>query len=376
MKRIITRLTLCVLLLAAGSAVRAQNIFFEAHNVHVDNTAHTVVFDLYVSGSATYVSSQTANANNGLQNVDVAYDIDLGSTGTTGPLTPTGVSISTVSPILNAATATTSLGGASPAGYDSKFKVNLTRNVSTSSPITNIPTKVATITVTFASTVVIGTNGATLMLRTNTGGTGSKWSDFLGNTGQPIAASNINPTPLPLVISGFDAETDHCAAELNWTTGSEDNAKEIIVETSSDGVNFGQVAVVAAKGSGSAYHYSVAGGAGAYYRIKIIAYDNTWVQSAVIRTAAGDCGHGSVTISPNPADKELAVRINVPADVKDAAISITDVSGRVVYRISNDLNKGDNIVLIDMNKYAPGIYYVHVLAGSGMDEVTKLLKNN
>jgi hypothetical protein len=369
------------LYLAASSlfatTVNAQDIFFEAHNIHTNNTTHQVTFDLYISGSAAYIANQSSNANNGLQNVDVAYDMDLGTDGSTGPITPSGVSITPTSSVLNAATATTSLGGASPTGYDTKFKVNLTRNVATSAPITATPVNVATITINFASSVVIGTiaNGATLKLRTVTGGTGSKWSDFLGNTGQAVGASAVNPTPLPIVIRSFTTVSDHCDALLTWETASEDNAETIWVDQSQDGALFTAIGVITPKGKASQYTYPVTGGAGRYYRIRVGGKDGRQVQSAVCRTAAGDCAQQVLRITPNPIVTQVKIFVTTAEDINGVRAYVTDAAGRTVYSTKADLHKGENAIWIDMSGYAAGTYCVHV-TGNGMEESAKLVKVN
>ena len=92
------------------------HVSFEVHNVQVANSATTpsVSFDLYISADAAYVAYVLAQGSNyGVQNVDVAYDMDFGTDGTAAitaatPATPTGLST-----MAAAATATAGFTGVS-----------------------------------------------------------------------------------------------------------------------------------------------------------------------------------------------------------------------------------------------------------------------
>lgn len=67
---------------------------------------------------------------------------------------------------------------------------------------------------------------------------------------------------------------------------------------------------------------------------------------------------------PNPAQEYAILDITL-AENLDAEIQVTDVTGRTLWTVSKDLNKGVNRVHIPLNNTPAGMYFVRVVSASG-----------
>ncbi|MCD6010284.1 MAG: putative glycoside hydrolase precursor [Flavipsychrobacter sp.] len=77
---------------------------------------------------------------------------------------------------------------------------------------------------------------------------------------------------------------------------------------------------------------------------------------------------------PNPGREWCRLNIHTPAGaVADANITITDISGRELLKISERLNKQDNTILLHLPAMAPGSYIVDIEIPGKTTEVRKLL---
>lgn len=69
-----------------------------------------------------------------------------------------------------------------------------------------------------------------------------------------------------------------------------------------------------------------------------------------------------VVMRTNPVQQQLDMAITLPQN-SDVQIGITDVNGKLIYKTTQRLQKGEQRVMIDMPQVTPGIYFVKVIAG-------------
>lgn len=370
---------LCVGGLQPLETMAQERVLVEIRNVVVTNNPTSLTFDIYLSGNAAYLADIAANgANAGMQNVDVAFDVNFGTgpgistaASTTTPILATSYGSSITSGALSLTTPS-NLSGAMPADYDSRFKINLERVVS-NTELTAMPAKVATMTVNYASSVVIGTpsQGAAIRLRTTTGGTGSKWSDFVGAVGQEIGASNSQVQALPVKLLDFTAvKTNDSRVQLNWATADEQNCDQFNVERSADGSFFFDVVAVmkAVGGSNIAMNYQtydqspLAGNN--FYRLKIA--DNSGkVSYSNIRKVYFE--GAKVTVYPTDNSKGV-VYIALSEEYRKAEILLVDAVGR---QLPVGVSRGENLCSMDIRGLQTGNYLV-VIAVNGKRETFKI----
>lgn len=92
----------------------------------------------------------------------------------------------------------------------------------------------------------------------------------------------------------------------------------------------------------------------------------------VANTTAAISGASSFTVYPNPANTSFSAVINSEAAVANAALTVTDVSGRVLINKPLNLQQGRQTVSTDVSMLTAGIYFV-TLDQSGTTQTQKLV---
>lgn len=161
-------------------------------------------------------------------------------------------------------------------------------------------------------------------------------------------------------------------AILEWRTTAEDaQSSYMLVERSSDGSSFSEIARISAtqKPNGATYnHTDVDAGAGKiYYRIKSYDADGSFLYSnTVLLKGKGD--GMDIQVFPNPvtADATLTISGYTPSG---ASVTLTDAKGAVLF--TTLVSK--NIVTIPMQQLPRGIYFIRY-QDAGANKVIKLVK--
>ncbi|GGC12663.1 T9SS type A sorting domain-containing protein [Dyadobacter sediminis] len=352
------------------------HLFFNAKNVVTStDVIPSVSFDIYMSVSQAYVDYLAANGTEfGLQSVDVAWDVDFGTDGTTGPvptITNSGVKesdqIQTVQAQLN-------VQGNLPAGYDAKFKYTFTRTKD-NAPLTVEPVKVASVKATFGPNVVIGTvaNGAKIQLRCQesgfgTGLSGSKWGDLSGNSQNIVGTDNLN-VPLPVQLVSFDAVKEEKSALLTWVTTEEVNSEKFDVQHSTNGEIWKTIATVTAKGeSKESVHYEARDNEPVnglnLYRLHMIDKDGSSAFSK-IQSLNFDI-RPNVSVYPNPVSDQLNILSSNWNKV--TGVQILNANGLEVYS-----SGAAPVQTINTKHFAAGTYIVKVTEKSQVTNSYKIV---
>jgi hypothetical protein len=167
---------------------------------------------------------------------------------------------------------------------------------------------------------------------------------------------------LPIELLSFDAKAGRDGMDIFWTTVSEVNTSEFVVEKTRDGQNFTEIKKIKAAGnSTSILNYKVTDKnpleGNNYYRLKEIDFDGKVAFGKLI-AARFIKNNNELSVIPNPAQNEIG--INYFSD-KDAmtTISVIDVKGVLVLtkNIIADYD-GANNILLDISRFQPGIYSV------------------
>src|SRR5262249_28868886 len=106
-----------------------------------------------------------------------------------------------------------------------------------------------------------------------------------------------------------------------------------------------------------------------YYRLKIVDIDGHFNYSNIVSISLADVA-GRVTVFPNPATDKTNLTISATTDGR-VRWKIMDNAGRTILQSTADVKKGRNNVIINVNKLASGVYYLHV-SGAGVDQKVKL----
>jgi len=190
---------------------------------------------------------------------------------------------------------------------------------------------------------------------------GSNSTDADGNYILSNTLSNFsifgltNPsTPLPVIWNKVSATLNRRQqADIIWTV-SEKEVRHYIVQKSTDGIQFNDIATVGSKGNGNnsyAYTESSRLNGKAWYRIAQISV-NGKVDYSTVMMLQNSAIYGKVNIYPNPATQVL----NVEVDQANVPYSIFDLQGKMIAR--GLLQQGKNTV--DVMSLAKGFYTVKI----------------
>jgi len=158
--------------------------------------------------------------------------------------------------------------------------------------------------------------------------------------------------PLAISLKTIHAQNRGSSNSIEWTTGSEHIGDRFELERSANGLDFGKLAEIAAKGQPSGYSYldehPVAGKN--YYRIRMVDhYGRSSYSNVVMATVT--TGMFSVEAYPNPVKDVLTVRA-FGIQGNEAFLSITDIMGKEIRKVAMP----EGSARIDMSGLAQGMY--------------------
>lgn len=169
-------------------------------------------------------------------------------------------------------------------------------------------------------------------------------------------------TPLPVTVAQFSARRSGNVNLLNWSTQQEVNSDYFVIERSIDGSNFSKIGQVTAAGNSSTVRsYSFTDlnpeKGNNYYRFRIVDRDNLSKLSETRRIR--NEGMADVRMYPNPVIDKLNVEINVDL-AADGFMTVTDLSGKIIYTRSLRLPQGNSIIPVRLNSMAAGAYILKI----------------
>ncbi|MEJ0102059.1 MAG: PQQ-dependent sugar dehydrogenase [Bacteroidota bacterium] len=169
---------------------------------------------------------------------------------------------------------------------------------------------------------------------------------------------------LPVTLTSFSVNAQGSANIVKWATEQEINSKYFTLERSSNGSDFQPINKQATKNLPGQQNYSFADDkyfpGTNYYRLKMIDIDESYSYSKIIKIFNGNGNDDNLHITPNPVLKEFTLTANFPVS-GPIVIRITDVSGKVVKQISDNVSRGYMTMQIyQLEKLAPGTYFIEV----------------
>jgi Glycosyl hydrolase catalytic core/Carbohydrate binding module (family 6) len=215
------------------------------------------------------------------------------------------------------------------------------------------------------TTSSLNTSGAWATVRLNgVNLTAGKQKIYLtASNGTPLKLNwlRINCTSscgsLPVTYISFEAKAlSNHAAQLNWTTASEENNKEFIIEKSSDGKHFEALGVVSAKaGTGLKEYFftdETVFEALTYYRLKQV--DNDGNSSYSIIQSLAVTNQELVSVTSN----SIVTALDAPQEIY---YIITSSSGQLVESSNYLARAGVQEKKLTINQLASGMYLIHVV---------------
>jgi len=198
--------------------------------------------------------------------------------------------------------------------------------------------------------------------------TASRWEVSFGVTGFSGFFTKTNSGTLPVTLLSFSAQKTDNSVLIKWQTTNEININRYEVESSSDGINFVKLGLVAAGNSSSVVNYQLTDNSAwvsevRYYRLKIIDNDGKYKYSNIVKLSNKQTGN--ISIYPNPVTN--AFIINLP-DTKliHSKATLSDANGKLVKNISINYQQQT----VNISELSAGIYMLRLADGT----VIKLIK--
>lgn len=176
--------------------------------------------------------------------------------------------------------------------------------------------------------------------------------------------------PLPVILLGATVQCASGQALLAWSTGSEQDCAEFLVERSSTAQQWETIGRVACAGNSSqTIHYTFTDPAPpisvvSYYRLRQVDINGAFeLFPAMPFTPCG--GAGGLAVWPNPCGDELFI---APPDLGQAwpfEALVRDMSGRVVAHHAGHATDQQVISLQGLARLAPGVYWVELRSSEG-----------
>lgn len=182
---------------------------------------------------------------------------------------------------------------------------------------------------------------------------------------------NLNqPITLPVKLIDFTANYTKPNVLLQWSTAQEHNFSHFILERSSDGGNFSQVALVFGSGESDqklTYSYTdkdMAGRGGIiYYRLKEVDVDGKFSYSSVRIIRLGD-ENTSITLTtfPNPVTNDLRITLPSSWQNKHLQIDLYNGGGQLVH--SSNITSSSQTESVSVVSFEKGVYFIKVRCGN------------
>lgn len=183
-------------------------------------------------------------------------------------------------------------------------------------------------------------------------------------------------TTLPVDLVSFEALAYKEKVQLYWTTASEENCKEYIIERTLNSRDFTEVARVQGAGNSvSLLNYESVDNSPVegnnYYRLKQIDFNGEFTYTKLVAvkfsTSAAD-----LYIVPNPALDKAFIKFNAAGNYV-TFLKVMDMKGKIIFHKQFISDEGLNEYSLNMAEMARGIYSVQLIV-EDQNLVSKLVK--
>jgi ELWxxDGT repeat protein len=172
-------------------------------------------------------------------------------------------------------------------------------------------------------------------------------------------------TVLPVQLVSFKATRGDGAVKLDWTTATEINSSNFVIQRSIDGIHFSDIGTVNASGTSTvekSYWYNdeqylAAGADVLFYRLQLNDKDGKVSYSQVQTVRLNEAN--ILQTYPNPVRNELTIVFGNSSSAS-ALVTITDVNGKQVY-LQKFSTANSHLQKIDVSRFSRGTYFVQLI---------------
>jgi len=200
-------------------------------------------------------------------------------------------------------------------------------------------------------------------------------ANFSGGT----AFVNILGSALPVEITSFEADVEHCNARLKWTVESETNLSHYLVQRSIDGISFETIGLVEPSQTGDKnYEFQNRNVTGnLFYRLKIVDLDGSLSYSSTIISIM-DCESelSDLSVFPNPileGNHSINLRFHSKFE-KVINVEVFNTFGMSLMTNSLEASSGTNLANVDISKLKAGTYWISIKGKKGKFLTRRFMK--
>ena len=169
---------------------------------------------------------------------------------------------------------------------------------------------------------------------------------------------------LPVTLASFTVNAQGNVNIVKWSAEAEINSKYYVLERSANGTDFKAINQQASKNLPGEQNYSFADDkytmGNNFYRLKMVDIDGSITYSRIIKIFNGSGTDERLLITPNPVVKEFTLSTAFPQS-GPVTISVTDVTGKLVKKINDNVSKGYvTMEIYQLEKLSAGTYFIEV----------------
>jgi hypothetical protein len=221
---------------------------------------------------------------------------------------------------------------------------------------------------------------ASTLLGTSIGRTGMNDADSweAGNTATAGTENNTSSgtQTLPVKLLFFNAIAENDAVIIKWQTASEENNDYFSVERSYNANDFEEIAQIQGAGnSNQIQNYKFIDlnadiNKSVYFRLKQTDYNGVYTYSDIVAVNAPS--QGFKLSKSYSIDGELNLEINSNFNTH-SQMQLMDITGKILYSKSLNIEKGLHNYRIRLANYASGIYFLRIITENGLYVQDKLI---
>ncbi len=181
---------------------------------------------------------------------------------------------------------------------------------------------------------------------------------------------------LPVELTKFSGKEVDGETILNWTTASEINNDYFEIQASNDGVNWETIKYVQGAGNSTVelnYSKNIGDDPNRFYRLKQVDFDGSFAYSNVIYVKKKGVSSAQLMVFPSPATNQ----VNVVADELQEGeydLKVYAINGAIVKSTSSLNFQEGNMITLDVNDLAEGVYTVVVSDDYGYQTAQRFVK--
>lgn len=173
-------------------------------------------------------------------------------------------------------------------------------------------------------------------------------------------------TPLPVELIYFNTDCQESSADIRWSTASELNSYQYVLDNSRDLNNWFEVTTISAAGNSNSqldYFYSDQSPFQgiSYYRLRQIDFNGAEKVYGPISVSCNEVGE-QIEVYPNPAKHEFTVAIQLTENKPATTIQLMDVSGKIIHTLVKDLKAGNSQILFNDLGLPDEAYLIQVIS--------------